>query len=179
MGLAPHEHALRSSLGSLDKLRVAQVGGVLTELGEARTVREGTEPRSNNRDSLTSIGQGVGQNRVEPTEERFIEDRPVIRRGKHEGLGAGFFKKDKEGVQDASGLTDIVACAVGAERVELIKQLDGAVARDCVENKAELAGGLAHELAQQAIEPDRVHRQGQLRRQHGCGHCFSRTRWPF
>ncbi|MCY1555533.1 hypothetical protein D9M68_922030 [compost metagenome] len=69
----------------------------------------------------------------------------------------------KEAVEYTPDFTNIVGqTTLGTNGIELVKKVDATSVSDCIENLAQLGSSLAHELSDQAIEPDYVERDSQL-----------------
>jgi hypothetical protein len=74
----------------------------------------------------------------------------------------------EEGIEDAAA--KLARAAIASERIELVEQVNRARLLDGVEDDAELRGGLAHELRDERIEPNREERNRKLTRERGRGH---------
>ena len=72
-------------------------------------------------DRLPRAGQRISQHSVESPEQGLVEASLMIRRSDHDALRAGALQEEQERTQDSSGLTDVVARTVAAQRVELIE----------------------------------------------------------
>ena len=143
---------------------------MLCELREAGLGDQRAEPTPNHADRLSGVRAGVGQHQVHSPEQGLVQDGAVVGGGDHERGRAGILQEHQERVEDPAGLADVVAGAIGAERVELVEQVHAAAGVDLVEDLAQLARGLAHVLAHQRVETDGEHRQRELVGQHRGGH---------
>jgi hypothetical protein len=102
----------------------------------------------------------------------------VVGRGDHQALAIILLKKLEERVEHPADFPHILSLAApGADRVELVEQIDAPRRRHGVEHMSKLAGGLAHEPGDKAVQNDGEQGQLQFPSQGRGRHGLAGARW--
>ena len=102
----------------------------------------------------------------------------MIGRCHDDALWRRLVEENQERIEDPSSLANVISASIGAEGVELIKEINRALVSDCVKHKPQLRGSLSKKFAQEALEADSEQRQGQFVSKNGGGHRLPGPRRP-